>query len=100
VAWQSEVRNAGLCPHSVHPGGQRRRAAAYSRGSNNRYEYGEGARAPELAGPVRRVDHAGKQSAQVIFSTGPRKKGCATRDELAEIPSSCVDMDNSARRLV
>ena len=78
MAWQSEVRDAGLCPHSVHPGGQRLRAAACSRGSNNRYEYGEGVRAPELAGPVRRVDHAGKQSAQAIFSTDPRKKGCAT----------------------
>lgn len=78
MARQSEVRDAGLCPHSVHPGGQRLRAATCSRGSKNRYEYGEGVRAPELAGPVRRVDHAGKQSAQAIFSTGPRKKGCAT----------------------
>ncbi|MEH6742030.1 MAG: hypothetical protein V7660_01085 [Hyphomonas sp.] len=78
MARQSEVRDAGLCPHSVHPGGQRLRAAACSRGSKNCYEYGEGVRAAELAGPVRRVDHAGKRSAQAIFSTGPRKKGCAT----------------------
>ena len=100
MAWQSEVRDAGLCPHSVHPGGQRLRAAACSRGSKNRYEYGEGVRAPELAGPVRRGGHAGKQSAQAIFSTGPGKKGCATREEFAEVPSSCVDMYNSARHLV
>lgn len=85
MAWQSEVRDAGLCPHSVHPGRQRLRAAACSRGSKNRYEYGEGVRASELAGPVRRGDHAGKQSAQAIFSIGPLKKGCATREEVAEI---------------
>lgn len=78
MALQSEVRDAGWGPHPVHIRGQRLRAAACSRGSNNRYQYGEGVRAPELAGPVRRVDHAGKQSAQAIFSTDPRKKGCAT----------------------
>lgn len=47
MARQSEVRDAGLCPHSVHPGGQRLRAATCSRGSKNRYEYGEGVRPPK-----------------------------------------------------
>ncbi len=43
---------------------------------------------PDCTGPVRRLSHAGKQSAQTIFSIGPRKKGRATREEVAEISFS------------
>lgn len=82
------MRDAGFCPRPVHMRSQRLRAAACSSDRNNRLEHGGGTRPSELAGPVRRIDHAGKQSAQTIFSIGPRKKGCATREEVAEISFS------------